>query len=120
LDRLGSPLRQYFRHFESTLVSSCFFNFIVETINLLASVAYVDIPWSVALQCLHVISLPVYVCLLIFHCCIIFIFTGVDDMILVENVSYIICVKVNLSLYLTKHHAMKTYWGSGRKAPRIL
>jgi hypothetical protein len=22
-------------------------------------------------------------------------------------------VKVKLSLYLTKHHAMKTYWGSG-------
>jgi hypothetical protein len=28
--------------------------------------------------------------------------------------------KVNLSLCLTKHHAMKTYWGSGGIAPRIL
>jgi hypothetical protein len=25
-----------------------------------------------------------------------------------------------LSLCLTKHHAMKTYWGSGGIAPRIL
>jgi hypothetical protein len=32
------------------------------------------------------------------------------------------CKKVKLSLCLTKHHAMKTYWGSGsgRVAPRIL
>jgi hypothetical protein len=29
-------------------------------------------------------------------------------------------VKVQLSLCLTKHHAMKTYWGSGGIAPRIL
>jgi hypothetical protein len=29
-------------------------------------------------------------------------------------------VKVNLSLCLIKHHAMKTYWGSGCIAPRIL
>jgi hypothetical protein len=29
-------------------------------------------------------------------------------------------VKVNLSLCLTKHHAMKTYWGSGGIAQRIL
>jgi hypothetical protein len=29
-------------------------------------------------------------------------------------------VKVKLSLYLGKHHAMKTYWGSGGIAPRIL
>jgi hypothetical protein len=28
-------------------------------------------------------------------------------------------VKVNLPLCLTKHHAMKTYWGSGDIAPRI-
>jgi hypothetical protein len=28
--------------------------------------------------------------------------------------------KTNLSLYLTKHHAMKIYWGSGGTAPRIL
>jgi hypothetical protein len=28
--------------------------------------------------------------------------------------------KVKLSLCLTKHHAMKTYWGSGGIAPRIL
>jgi len=34
------------------------------------------------------------------------------------------CIKVNgkvkLSLLLTKHHAMKTYWGSEDIAPRIL
>jgi hypothetical protein len=29
-------------------------------------------------------------------------------------------VKVKLSLCLTKHHVMKTYWGSGGIAPRIL
>jgi hypothetical protein len=29
-------------------------------------------------------------------------------------------VKVKLSLCLTKHHAIKTYWGSGGIAPRIL
>jgi hypothetical protein len=29
-------------------------------------------------------------------------------------------VKVKLSLCLTKHHAMKTYWESGGIAPRIL
>jgi hypothetical protein len=29
-------------------------------------------------------------------------------------------VKVKLSLYLTKYHAMKTDWGSGGIAPRIL
>jgi hypothetical protein len=28
--------------------------------------------------------------------------------------------KVNLSLCLTEHHVMKTYWGSGYIAPRIL
>jgi hypothetical protein len=28
-------------------------------------------------------------------------------------------VKVKLSLRLPKHHAMKTYWGSGGIAPRI-
>jgi len=28
--------------------------------------------------------------------------------------------KVKLSLCLTKHHAMKTYWGSGDIAPGIL
>jgi hypothetical protein len=28
--------------------------------------------------------------------------------------------KVKLSLCLTKHHAMKTYWGSGGIAPFIL
>jgi hypothetical protein len=28
--------------------------------------------------------------------------------------------KVKLSLCLTKHHAMKTYWGSGGIAPRII
>jgi hypothetical protein len=29
-------------------------------------------------------------------------------------------VKVKLSLCLTKHHAMKTYWGSGGIVPCIL
>jgi len=28
-------------------------------------------------------------------------------------------VKVKLSLCLTKHHAMMTYWGSGGTDPRI-
>jgi len=28
--------------------------------------------------------------------------------------------KVKLSLCLTKHHAMKTYWGSGGTTPHIL
>jgi hypothetical protein len=28
-------------------------------------------------------------------------------------------VKVKMSLCLTKHHAMKTYWGNGGIAPRI-
>jgi hypothetical protein len=28
--------------------------------------------------------------------------------------------KVNLSLRLTKHHAMKTYWGNGGITPSIL
>jgi hypothetical protein len=45
------------------------------------------------------------------------------------NKIYILCrvdlpmpnkVKVKLSPCLTKHHAMKTYWGSGDIAPRIL
>jgi hypothetical protein len=31
-----------------------------------------------------------------------------------------ISVKVKLSLCLTKHHAMNTYWGNGDTAPRIL
>jgi hypothetical protein len=29
-------------------------------------------------------------------------------------------IKGKVSLLLTKHHAMKTYWGSGGVAPRIL
>jgi hypothetical protein len=29
-------------------------------------------------------------------------------------------VKVKLSLSLTKHHAMKSYWGSGGIVPRII
>jgi len=29
-------------------------------------------------------------------------------------------VKAKVALCLTKHHAMKTYWGSEGKAPRIL
>jgi hypothetical protein len=33
---------------------------------------------------------------------------------------YKVKVKIKLSLYSTKHHAMKTYWGSGGIAPRIL
>jgi hypothetical protein len=32
----------------------------------------------------------------------------------------VIKVKVKLSLYLAKHHAIKTYWGSGGIVPRIL
>jgi len=29
-------------------------------------------------------------------------------------------IMAKLSLYLTKHHAMKTYWGNGGIAPHIL
>jgi hypothetical protein len=29
-------------------------------------------------------------------------------------------VKLSLCFFLTKHHAMKAYWGSGGIAPRIL
>jgi len=29
-------------------------------------------------------------------------------------------MKLKLPLCLTKHHAMKAYWGSGGTAPRIL
>jgi hypothetical protein len=36
------------------------------------------------------------------------------------QILYEIKVKVKLALCLTKHHAMKTYWGSGGIAPRIL
>jgi hypothetical protein len=32
----------------------------------------------------------------------------------------LIYIKVKLYLRLTKHHAMKTYWGSGGIAPSIL
>jgi hypothetical protein len=28
--------------------------------------------------------------------------------------------EVKLSLFLTKHHAMKTYWGSGDITPNII
>jgi hypothetical protein len=35
-------------------------------------------------------------------------------------VSYLLNVKVSLSLCLTKHDAMKVYWGSGGIAARIL
>jgi len=31
-----------------------------------------------------------------------------------------IVVKAKLSLCLTKHHAIRTYWGSGGIAPRVL
>jgi len=35
--------------------------------------------------------------------------------------AYNVCnVKVKVSLCLTKHHAVKAYWGSGGIAPRIL
>jgi hypothetical protein len=39
-----------------------------------------------------------------------------------ENASllYMDYRKVNLFLCMTKHHAMKTHWGSGGIAPRIL
>jgi hypothetical protein len=39
---------------------------------------------------------------------------------LTNNRTNSIKVKVKLSLCLTKHHDMKTYWGSGGIAPRIL
>jgi hypothetical protein len=37
-----------------------------------------------------------------------------------ELMDIIMKVKVKLSVCLTKHHTMKTYWGSGGIAPRIL
>jgi hypothetical protein len=37
-----------------------------------------------------------------------------------EEWRYISMVKSKLSLYLQKNHAIKTYWGSGGIAPRIL
>jgi hypothetical protein len=37
-----------------------------------------------------------------------------------NNLIPFIKVKVKLSLYLTKHHAMKTYWGSGGIAQHLL
>jgi hypothetical protein len=37
-----------------------------------------------------------------------------------EETKIKIKVKVKLSLWLIKHHAMKTYWGSGGIAPCIL
>jgi hypothetical protein len=42
---------------------------------------------------------------------------GVDERIILE---WKVKVNVKLSPCLTKHHAMKTYWGSGGIAPRIL
>jgi hypothetical protein len=38
----------------------------------------------------------------------------------VKSNLYILKVKVKLSLCLAKHHAMKTYWGSGDVAPHVL
>jgi hypothetical protein len=40
----------------------------------------------------------------------------------VENLTVIrqVKLKVKLSLFLTEHHDMKTYWGSGGIGPRIL
>jgi hypothetical protein len=37
-----------------------------------------------------------------------------------ESPTSINLVKVKLSLFLTKHHAMKAYWGRRGIAPRIL
>jgi hypothetical protein len=34
--------------------------------------------------------------------------------------SYMVKIKVKLSLCLTKHHAIETYGGSGRTVPHIL
>jgi hypothetical protein len=39
---------------------------------------------------------------------------------LIMNLRWKVKVKGKVSLCLTKHHAMKTYWGSGGLAPRIL
>jgi hypothetical protein len=42
----------------------------------------------------------------------------------ISSVSFVTVInhvkKVKMSLCLTKHHAMRTYWGSGSIAPRIL
>jgi len=37
-----------------------------------------------------------------------------------QQTSLLNTIKVELSLYLTKHHAIKTYWGRGSIATRIL
>jgi hypothetical protein len=37
----------------------------------------------------------------------------VEEEASVANEQKLTKVKVKVSLYLTKHHAMKTYWGSG-------
>jgi hypothetical protein len=37
-----------------------------------------------------------------------------------RNALRILVGKVKFSLCLTKHHAMKTYWGNGGIAPRVL
>jgi hypothetical protein len=45
---------------------------------------------------------------------------GLVVVVVVVVVVVKIKVKVKLSLWLTKHHAMKTYWGSGGVALRII
>jgi hypothetical protein len=40
-------------------------------------------------------------------------------MMMMMMIIIIIIIKVKLSLFLTKHHTMKTYWRSGGIAPRI-
>jgi hypothetical protein len=37
-----------------------------------------------------------------------------------QSQRWVLLIKVNFSLFLTKYHAMKTYWGSGGIAPRAL
>jgi hypothetical protein len=51
-----------------------------------------------------------------------FIISNMVIMLLLRQFCHIpcMCKKVKLSLCLTKHRAMKTYWGSGGIAPRIL
>jgi hypothetical protein len=51
---------------------------------------------------------------------VIYVFTYFIYVTYVMQVEGKVKVKVKLALSLTKHHTMKTYWGSGGIAPRIL
>jgi hypothetical protein len=58
------------------------------------------------------LSKEIYICIII----IAFLITGFHS----KNQKTDVKVKVKLSLCLTKHHAMKAYWGNGSTTPLIL